>query len=105
MDVVTIFIHFHSYIHSFGLSLCTTLDPEKEFNHLTASVAGCCATTHFFYAVDRIFYRVPHYPFFVVSRDEKRDMQKIFLIVRPTEDSTWFEYQAANKILARKPFV
>jgi hypothetical protein len=33
------------------------------------------------------------------------DMQKIFLIVRPTEDSTWFEYQAANKILARKPFV
>jgi hypothetical protein len=32
-------------------------------------------------------------------------MQKIFLIVRPTEDSTWFEYQAANKILARKPFV
>jgi hypothetical protein len=34
-----------------------------------------------------------------------RDMQKIFLIVRPTEDSTWFEYQAANKILARKPFV
>jgi hypothetical protein len=33
------------------------------------------------------------------------DMQKIFLIVRPTEDSTWFEYQAATKILARKPFV
>jgi hypothetical protein len=32
-------------------------------------------------------------------------MQKILLIVRPTEDSTWFEYQAANKILARKPFV